>query len=341
VPRSTWDEVAAPRVPDASWTGRDVRELALHYDTVERHGWYANLDPTLDAVARFLKDGDLLLDYSGGTGIFAERLLARLDAGAGPRAVGIALVDSSPKFLRLALEKLGGEPRVGFRRLGYLRSRGRLETLQEALEPELLDRGFDALVSTNAIHLYDRLRETLRSWRRALRPGARAFVQSGNIRNPEIEPDEVIIDETVEAIHESARRMVAEEERWSRYRPRLEDPDFMEAHREFRRRVFPAVRPLFHYLDALEGAGFRVLSVERASIPARIDEWHEFLAAYHAGVLGWIGGAEKVTGEPPSEEAVRDRREIMREALDRVFDGAGRFRACWTYVTAEPDPTAS
>ena len=35
-------------------------------------------------------------------------------------AAGAVIVDSSPKFLRVALEKFGDDPTVGFRLLRYL-----------------------------------------------------------------------------------------------------------------------------------------------------------------------------------------------------------------------------
>ena len=107
-----------PRVLDEEWTRADVDTLALKYDTVERHGWYRNLEPTLDDLAGFLRDGMMLIDYSGGTGILLDRLLHRLPA----RQAGYLLVDSSPKFLRLALEKLRAEPRTAFRLIHFLRA---------------------------------------------------------------------------------------------------------------------------------------------------------------------------------------------------------------------------
>lgn len=321
------------RVPDDPWVDSSIQDLALGYDTVESHGWYRNLDHTVEQLDAFLEPGDLALDYSGGTGILASRLLAhRPDLEA-----GILIVDSSPKFLRLALEKFRDEPRVAFRRIRWLKDERRLETLDEAIDPALLERGFDALASTNAIHLYYDLDETLRSWRLALRPGARAFVQSGNIRNPAMGPGEWIIDETVERIHEAAIEIVRDDDRWSAYRDRLTDEMWMAEHEELRRKIFLPVRPLEHYLDALRGAGFEVVSVENRTIEARVAEWYDFLRVYHEGVVGWIGGAEKVTGEPVSEKTVEDRRAIMREAMDRVFGGP-TFDACWTYVVAENPP---
>src|SRR5438105_2771783 len=98
------------RVPGEEWTRQPLESLALKYDTVQQHGWYHNLDSTVDELAAYLSPGALLVDYSGGTGILADRLLQRI----GDRPAGIAIVDSSPKFLRLALDKFRDEPRLAF-----------------------------------------------------------------------------------------------------------------------------------------------------------------------------------------------------------------------------------
>ena len=95
------------------------------YDHVDGHGWYANLDPTVEDLAAGLADGDMLLDYSGGTGILLERLRPRI-AG---RRVGALIVDPSPTFLRVALEKFRGDELVGLRLLDG--------SLDEAMGPEL------------------------------------------------------------------------------------------------------------------------------------------------------------------------------------------------------------
>ena len=64
-------------------------------------------------------DGDILVDYSGGTGILLDRLKLRMfDTRA-----GAVIVDSSPKFLRVALEKFRDDPDVGLRLLRFLKPR--------------------------------------------------------------------------------------------------------------------------------------------------------------------------------------------------------------------------
>jgi hypothetical protein len=93
------------------------------------------------------------------------------------------------------------------------------------------------------------------------------------------------------------------------------------------------VRPLGHYLEALERAGFTIEGVEHRTIEARTADWTAFLAAYHEGVLGWVGGSERVEGVAPADEAVADRLELLRLAVDEVF-AAPSFDAVWTYVEA-------
>jgi SAM-dependent methyltransferase len=321
---SVWPDGFA-RIPDDDWVDRPPEELARTYDTVREHGWYRNLDFSVAALGERLGEGDVLLDYSGGTGILADRLLAEL----GDRELGILIVDASPKFLRVALEKLGADERVAYRLIRFLDDQRRLQTLQEAVEAPLLERGVDQIASTNAIHLYYDLDETLRSWRAILRRGGRVHVQSGNIGVADLAEGAWIIDETVEAISAAAERLVRADGRWAAHRERIGDPRY-EA---LRRKFFLPVRPLGHYLEALERAGFTVESVEHRTIEARTDDWREFLAAYHEGVLGWVGGSARVEGSPPTDEAVADRLELLRLAVDEVF-GAATFDAVWTYVEA-------
>ncbi|MFN7961053.1 MAG: class I SAM-dependent methyltransferase [Thermoanaerobaculia bacterium] len=326
--KSVWPQ-GFVRVPEEDWTQAPVEELALKYDTVEQHGWYKNLDPTVAELGAHLGPGSLVLDYSGGTGILAVRLLDSLPG----LDFGVLIADASPKFLRLALNKLGGEERVAFRLLRYLKEARRLQTMQEVLEPAALERGFDAVASTNAIHLYYDLEDTLRSWRKLLAPGGKVFVQSGNIGLSEMEPDTWIIDATVEAIQAAAIARVQSEERWAAFRPVLGDAEKMAAYDALRRKIFLPVRPLDYYLAALEAAGFESLTVRHQKLEAQVSEWREFLAAYHEGVLGWAGGVAKIAGQEPTPEAVAARLELLALSLDDIFSGRPSFQAVWTYIT--------
>ena len=307
------------QVPEEDWTNRDVDEAGIAYDHVDAHGWYRNLDLTVEELAGTLRDGDLLLDYSGGTGILLDRLRLRVF----DRRVGVVIVDASAKFLRVALEKYQDDPLVALRLLRYLKDERRLQTLDEVLDLE-----FDALACTNAIHLYPDLDATLGRWKDALRPGGGVFINSGNIRNPRAKPAEWILDETVWVINDLAEGLVRSDPQYVHYREAVDDAERMKAHAEYRDRVFVAPRPLDSYLQALTDAGFEVLDVREETIEARVSEWFEFLSAYHYAVLGWVGGQD------PTPGALRDRLHLIRHAMETLFGGRPSFNACWTYITA-------
>ena len=71
---------------------------------------------------------------------------------------------------------------------------------------------------------------------------------------------------------------------------------------------------------------------ENRLITARVDEWYNFIAVYHEGALGWIGGAQKITGTVATDEIIVVRKKIMREAMDVIFEGQEEFFASWTYL---------
>ena len=317
------------RVPDQPWAVSPLEELASKYDTVEAHGWYRNLDLTIEQLVDYVRPGQIVVDYSGGTGILVDRLLQRVP----DLDVGFVIVDASPKFLRLALEKLGGDERVALRWLEYIKSERRLLLVEEVLD-QLAERGVDGLVSTNAIHLYYDLSDTLRSWHKVLHEGARVFVQSGNIANPDAAEGDWIIDETVGTIHEAAMAIVREDDEFAAYRGAVDDRERMRKYDALRNRYFLPVRPLDFYTGELEGAGFRIESVETRSVTARVDEWYEFLSVYHEGVLGWVGGLAKIDGEPATDAAIADRKKLIRAAMSRTFQG-DEFHAGWTYITCQ------
>jgi ubiquinone/menaquinone biosynthesis C-methylase UbiE len=324
--RFEWPEGVA-RIPADDWVEAPVDTFGLQYDTVEHHGWYRNLDPTVDQLAGTLRDGDVLIDYSGGTGILLNRLLLRIF----DRQIGMMIVDSSPKFLRVALEHFRSDDRVAFRRLRYLKDEHRLQLLDEVLDHGLQA---DVIVSTNAIHLYYDLEETLGAWHRVLKPGGRVVINSGNVRNPQARANEWILDETVYVIHEVATGIVRSDPRWEKYRPALEDEERLARHLEFRDRVFIPPRPLEYYLDALRAAAFEIEEVDDRTIEADVDDWYELMSTYHDAVLPWVGGSEKVDGVPPTPEALEDRLTLIRQSLDTIFGGRKTFLACWTYIEA-------
>lgn len=321
------------RIPDEDWTRAPISEAALAYDHVDEHGWYDNLNPSVAQLSAHLQDGDILVDYSGGTGILLDRLRLRIF----DRAVGTIVVDASAKFLRVAYEKYKDDPRFAARLLRFIKEEKRLQSLDEVLGPELLARGVDAIAAVNAIHLYPDIDEVAAAWVRALKPGGKVFINSGNLRNPSAKPGEWILDETVWVMNDLAESLVHSDPEYAPYREALADTKRMAAHHAHRDRVFLQPRPLAYYTDALVRNGLTVTDVSQATIVADVDEWFGLMAAYHEAVLGWVGGTKRIEGREPSEEAVRDRLRIMRHAMDTIFGARDSFKACWTYITATKD----
>jgi SAM-dependent methyltransferase len=325
-----WPDGFVP-VLDEEWTTQSIDDAALAYDHVDAHGWYSNLNPTVDALAATVRDGDIVLDYSGGTGILLDR--ARLRTFSRP--IGWVIVDASAKFLRVALEKYRDDPRFAVRLLRVLKDEKRLQTLPEVLGEELLTRGIDVIVAVNAIHLYPDLGEVAGAWVRALRPGGKVFINSGNLRNPRAAPSEWILDETVWVINDIAEAIVRSDPTYAKYLPVLDNTERMKSHAEQRDRVFLKPRPLEYYTAALTVAGLVVTDVAEQTIIADVHEWFELMTAYHESVLGWVGGTQKLDGKSAGAEELEDRLTIMRRAMETAFAGRTEFDACWTYISCE------
>jgi len=318
-------------IPNQDWVEKPLEKLAMKYDTVEEHGWYDNLNFTVDQLSKIFDKNDIIVDYSGGTGILTSRLMRVMKSNC-PH---IIIVDSSPKFLRLSLEKFFTDKRIAFRWIKFNREEKRLSNLEECIDNSIWKRGVDGIVSTNAIHLYYRLDQTLQSWKKILRTKGKIHIQSGNIRNPNAQ-DLWIIDETVEHIHKAAIKIVSSQSSFKSLRKFLDDDKHMEAHNDLRKKYFLPVRELSYYTDSLKNNGFEVYDHQYKPINANVDEWYDFLSVYHEGVLGWVGGSEKIYKKNISSHFVSLRKTLMRLAMEDIFKGESQFQAAWTYINAKP-----
>lgn len=320
------------RIPqDESWVQSPIDELANKYDAVHSHGWYRNLDPILDKLQSIVNDGHIIIDYSAGTGILTGQFLKRLPN----LRAGCVLVDSSPKFLRLALEHLGADDRTAFRQIHYLKDKKRLQLLDEVLPAELVHRRADVLCSTNAIHLYYDLPDTLNSWARVMKPGGTALIQSGNIDNPDAPSGSVIIDTTVEQLQPIAKDLVRSQSKYAVFQTNLDDDDRMAKYDQLRHSYFLPVRPLSFYLDALRASSFEVVDSFARPVQALVTEWSDFLGTYHEGVIGWAGGSKRIDGNAPTEEILTLRKQLLHDSLVALFHDEPSFQASWTYITCK------
>jgi SAM-dependent methyltransferase len=320
------------RVPEEAWTQRTASSEGLRYAGLTNQLWYSNLDYTVHQLREHLGDGDLIVDYSAGTGILYERWQQQPGA-----EVGWILVDASPRFLQVAVEKLWAHPLVAFRLLSFLKDQHRLEFLDEALPGAIRGRGVDAIVCTNAVHLYPNLPQTFAGWARALRRGGRVFVQSGNMWNGQAEEGAWIIEDTVEAIHRFAVSEVTNEARYARYRPALEDLTRMAAHQALRHRYFLPPRHVDEYVVGLCSVGLRLERAVARSVEVSTAEWAKALEIYAEGILGWIGGVEKIDGRTATDEDRKARSELIERGLQRYFGNRPLTKASWTYITCRKE----
>jgi ubiquinone/menaquinone biosynthesis C-methylase UbiE len=316
------------RIPDEDWTTAPLDPLGQRYASMATHRWYTNLELTRQQLKQALRPGHILVDYSGGTGILASHLVQDLPD------VGIVIVDASPRFLRVALEKFRHEPRVAFRLLHPVNGeKRRLQGLDEAIGPILRERGVDGLVSTNAVHLYSELTETFRAWWRVLRPNAHVFVQSGDIRNPEGRPGEWLISEVVERVREVAKQIACEDPSYEQYRAVLSDPARLAAYDALWRKVFLPIRPVTTYRAALAEAGFMVGDTTTTSVDVGVLEWYEATSVY-PDLLAFIGGSPRVDGRRPSPAEVQDQLRLLKQSFLETFPNRDVYQSTWTYLTA-------
>jgi SAM-dependent methyltransferase len=325
---SIWP-ISFERIPNSDWTAAPLDQFGLAYDRVGEHLWYKNIDPMVGQLLSALQPGSTFVDYSAGTAILTKRVLRSIGYD-----VGAVLVDSSQKFLRVALEEFRDDPRVAVRLLRYLSELGRLETLDEVMG-EIGQ--VDVIAAANAVHLYPDLIKTFASWAGLLKPGGLAVMNSGNLINPSSRTGDWIIDQTVAVVNDIAIQTVFSDPRFAEYRDVLSEGEMMAKHDKFRRRVFVPPRPLSEYVDSLKRAGLRVDLTYEMTIFARVDEWCDLLCTYHEGVLSWVGGSPKVDGRAPTDLAIEHRHYLIRDSMRKMFPLQDVFPCTWTYITCSKE----
>ena len=317
------------KIIDESFLKSDVTEFALGYDRVKNHTWYDNLNYLVELSNEYFNDDDFIMDYSCGTGIFPERLLK--STVSCPR---ILMMDSSPKYLKLSYNKFGNNYKFFFRLMKYLKEENRLQTISESMGEDYKEL-LDGIICANAIHLYPTISDTIKSWNKLLVKGGKLLINSGNIYNPLMGADTKLIDQTVNEISKLSFDIVKENPKYFKYIDLMEDFEYINKHNTLKDKYFLPIRPINFYTDELIKNGFKIVEVKTIDVGAKVDEWFDFLKVYHEGVLGWIGGVNKITGVDPKENEVEDRIDIIKIALNKMFNNKNDFKACWNYIICE------
>lgn len=308
------------KIYDEQIANSPITEFALGYDEVKHHSWYDNLDYIIQLASQKFTDDDLIMDYSCGTGIVGERINEK---GLNPK---ILMLDASLKYLRLAYEKFYNNENYFFRLLNF--KKGLESSLVENFSKKL-----NGIICTNAVHLYPNVEETFLNWYNLLEENGTLIINSGNILNKKMQSDEsILIDETVNDIFRLSYQIVESNSKYYKYSPKVNDSYWNKKYVELKDKYFLPIKDIEYYTNKLTEIGFVIDEVKVIDIQANVDEWYDFLKVYDDGILGWIGGVEKVTGDIPTLEDIQNRLDIMKEALDIIFNGEKSFKASWNYI---------
>jgi hypothetical protein len=193
----------------------------------------------------------------------------------------------------------------------------------------------DGIICTNAIHLYPTISDTIKSWNKLLVKGGKLLINSGNIFNSSMDSESKLIDQTVNEIAKLSYKIVKETPKYSKYSDLINDIEYIKKHDSLRDKYFLPIKNIEYYTDEILKNNFKILEIKTINIDAKVDEWFEFLKVYHEGIISWIGGANKITGVDPKENEVGDRIEIIKLALNEMFNNKNDFKACWNYVICE------
>lgn len=300
-----------------------ITEFALGYDEVKNDSWYDNLDYLIDLSKEFFSKDSFIMDYSCGTGIFCERLDAH---GLVPSVI---MADASLKYLRLSYEKFKDIPSYSFRLLDLKKSIG--ESIVDDIDEKL-----DGIVCANAIHLYPTIDETISEWNKLLKKGGKLLINSGNINNPKMKsPSSVLIDQTVNDIFSISFDIVKNNKSYHQYLNKLSDIPYIEKYVQLKNKYFLPIRNIEYYTNSLYKNGFVIKEIKTIDVKSNVKEWFDFLKVYDDGILGWIGGVEKVTGDIANLTDIQNRLDIMEEAINIIFDNNKDFNASWNYIICE------
>ena len=272
--------------PTTTGSTSPIDAFGAAYDSVDHHGWYRNLDPTVEELSHLLADGDVLIDYSGGTGI-----LARPAEAADVRHPG------RRRHRRQLAEVPAGRAREVPRRSEGRPAAAALPEGREA--PPAARRGARARAA-RAGRRRDRVDQRHPPLPRPGRHGQRRGCGCCGPAATSSSTRATSATRGPAAASGSSTRRCG----WSASSPRVWCAPTRRtpptAPISTTRSACAPTPPTATACSCSPGrststsrrsssAGLKVESVREASIEAGVQDWYELLVAYHDAVLGWVG----------------------------------------------------
>jgi ubiquinone/menaquinone biosynthesis C-methylase UbiE len=310
-----------------SWSpDRPVSKGASSYHkAVAKTSWHKeNIKELINLSAKKIKNNDLVVDFGAGTGSSAIYLLKHIK-----KNFKLVLADNSPSWLSKAHQILGKNKKVLFLLL---------EKGNPKLERLIGKNQINHVVSANTVHLIPNIKEVFKDIYSSLKKDGTFVFQSGNILIKDKEKNVLMIDDSINAVHDLAIEIIKENKRFLRYKKNLEKK--IEDGLNQRKFVFPTPRPLEFYLKILKEEGFKNEKIIYKKIRVAYKDWLNFLRVrrLQAGILPEIGGKNASTEEE------NDRDEIIKKAAKMFFKNLEKqnsladkksFVALWTYVVSK------
>ena len=285
-----------------------------------------NIIELIKIMQEKIRENDVVVDFGTGTGASALRLLERIRFD-----INLWLVDNSISWLTKAYEIFSNNPKVKCFPLEKIEDK--YSTLAETIGKGEADH----VISANVVHLIPNLEQAFNGINLALKLKGTFSFGSGNVVRDSREEGILMIDDTVEMVHDIALEIVRKNSKFAMYRKDLDRKVSVEENQ--RKAIFPQPRPLEAYLKALKKADFMYEEPQYRPIKVLYSDWLNLLRVkrLEAGILPEIGGKE------PSPEEEQDRDELITMATNQLFKELETknpfaddksFTAEWVYVTA-------
>ena len=288
-----------------SWhPDRPVSKGATAYhDAVVESTWLRDIIKELSNIVESkIKENETVVDFGAGTGTSAYYLLKNLK-----QKFHLWLVDNSPSWLAKAHEILTNVPDVKYFILE--KKDGGYATLAETIG----ENSADHVISANTVHLIPDIEETFKSVALSLKQHGTFTFQTGNFLRKNRPEGALMIDDTVQTVHDIAINIIKKDSRYKSYRHQLDEK--ITAMDSQRKLVFPDPRPIEFYLKSLKSAGLEASEPQFIPVRIKYDDWLNFLRVkrLQAGILPELGGKD------PTPEEEKDRDELITQGALQLF----------------------
>jgi ubiquinone/menaquinone biosynthesis C-methylase UbiE len=301
---------------------------SAYHDAVVNTSWHKqNINELIKIIRPNIHPSYKVVDFGAGTGASAIYILKEI-----PLDFNLFLVDNSASWLGKAYEVLKHSKNISFILLE--KEKNEYKTLNKTFGRNVLNY----VISANTVHLIPNIKGVFKGIYEALEDDGYFVFQSGNIKKTENKNGILMIDDSINQVHDIAIDFIKRSDEFEKYKKNI-DKRIKEEVKQ-RKFVFPTPRPISFYLDALRSAGFKNSTVSTKQITVKYSDWLNFLRVrrLQAGILPEIGGRD-ATGQ---EEIDRDK--IITMASQDLFKklkkqnplaNSKSFTAQWTYVVAK------